>query len=476
MLGAFVENKILEALDKKPTKQQEELIFKLGEFITSEKSDIFVLKGYAGTGKTTIISAVVNALAQFDMDSELLAPTGRAAKVFSVTAKQPAYTIHKKIFRAKSKSSFFSKFSLDINKGKNTIFIIDEASMISNQANGKIFFGSGKLLDDLIKYVFAGKNCKIIFSGDTAQLPPVGLQISPALDVITLELYAKNVDEYELTEVVRQSLDSGILYNATLLRQMISEQRTNVYPKFKLSGFDDVIRVSGSELIETISDSYDSVGMENTMVVTRSNKRANRYNQGIRQSILYKEERFAQNDLIMIVKNNYFWKDSDQILDFIANGDIAHVASIKGYEDLYDYHFANIELYLPDFDMFVDAKVLLETLEVEAPALPYDDYKIFFEKVSETYEDETNKRKRFEKIFLDEHLNALQIKFAYAVTCHKAQGGQWNNIFIDQPYIRQEMLNTDYFRWLYTAFTRASDKLYLVNFKDDFFIDGQTNF
>ena len=469
MLSDFLENKIKESLNLKPTEQQEDLIFNLATFLTNDDSEIFVLKGYAGTGKTTVISAVVNALAEFDTETVLLAPTGRAAKVFSVTAKQPAYTIHKKIFRAKSKSSFFSKFTLDFNKHKNTVFIIDEASMISNHSNGKISFGSGRLLDDLIKYVNSGIKCKIIFSGDTAQLPPVGLQISPALDKNTLELYAKNVVEFELTEVVRQSLDSGILYNATLLRRMISEKRTIIYPKFELERFNDVIRINGSELIEAISDSYDQVGIENTIVVTRSNKRANRYNEGIRQSILYRETTFSKQDLVMIVKNNYYWKDEDNTLDFIANGDIGTIAAIKGYEKLYDYEFANIELYLPDFDLFVNAKVLLETLSTESPSLSYDDYKLFFDKVSETYEDETNKRKKFEKIILDEHLNSLQIKFAYAVTCHKAQGGQWNNVFIDQAYITDEMLDLDYFRWLYTALTRATDKVFLVNFKDDFF-------
>jgi len=469
MLSTFIENKILEALQKKPTKQQKELIFYLADFLNDEKKQIFILRGYAGTGKTTIISAIVNALAELDTETVLLAPTGRAAKVFSAIAKQPAYTIHKKIFRAKSKSNFFSKFTLDYNKHKNAIFIIDEASMISNRSDGKAFFGSGRLLDDLIKYADSGTKCKIIFSGDTAQLPPVGLDISPALDRNTLELFGKNVNDFELTEVVRQSFDSGILYNATLLRQMIADKRTSIFPKFELDKFEDVVRINGSELIETISDSYAQVGNENTIVITRSNKRANRYNQGIRQSILYREEEFSRNDLVMIVKNNYFWKDEEDTLDFIANGDIGNIANIKGYETLYGYNFANIELFLPDLDLFVNSKVLLKTLTSEGPSLPYDEYKLFFENVSETYEDETNKRKRFEKTILDEHLNSLQIKFAYAVTCHKAQGGQWNNIFIDQAYITKDMLNIDYLRWLYTAITRATDKVFFVNFKDDFF-------
>lgn len=469
MLSSFLESKILEALNKTPTNQQKELISNLSDFLTDDKKEFFILKGYAGTGKTTVISAVVNALSKFKTETVLLAPTGRAAKVFSVTAQKPAYTIHKKIFRAKSKSNIFSKFSLDFNKSKNAVYIIDEASMISNQSDGKNFFGSGRLLDDLIKYVRSGLKCKIIFSGDTAQLPPVGLQISPALDFNTLELYSENVQEYELTEVVRQSLDSGILYNATILREMISEKKTNEYPKFEIDKFEDVMRINGSELIEAISDSYGKVGIENTIIVTRSNKRANKYNEGIRQSILYRESEFAKNDLVMIVKNNYFWKDDENKLDFIANGDIAHISAIKNYEKLYDYNFANIELFLPDFELFVNAKVLLETLASEGPSLSYDDYRMFFDKVSETYEDELNRKKKYEKIFLDEHLNALQIKFAYAVTCHKAQGGQWNNVFIDQAFIKEDMLNIDFYRWLYTAFTRATDQVFLVNFKDDFF-------
>ncbi len=469
MLNSFIEEKITKALNINPTEQQKEVIFKLSNFINDEKSDIFILKGYAGTGKTTLISALVRAMAEFESETVLLAPTGRAAKVFSVTANTPAYTIHKKIFRAESKSNPFSKFSLDLNKHKNAIFIIDEASMISNQSDGKNAFGSGKLLDDLLKYVFSGKSCKIIFSGDTAQLPPVGVNISPALDINTLELFNKNVEEYELTQVVRQSLDSGILYNATMLREMISAQKTFKYPQFKLKGFDDIIRINGTELIEFISDSYDTVGIENTIIVTRSNKRANKYNEGIRHAILYKESAFAKEDLVMIVKNNYFWKDEDNTLGFIANGDIAHISRITGREQLYDYNFANAELYFPDYDLFVNAKVLLETLTVDAPALSYEQYKDFFEKVSESYEDETNRKKKFEKTLLDQHLNSLQIKFAYAVTCHKAQGGQWSNVFIDQSFIDENMLNLDFYRWLYTALTRATDKVYLVNFKDDFF-------
>lgn len=469
MLHEFIENKITQRLNIRPTEQQKELIFKLSKFITSKKSNIFLLKGYAGTGKTTIISATVNTLSELGTDTILLAPTGRAAKVFSNTANTPAYTIHKKIFRAQSKTKLFSKFNLDQNTHNDAIFLIDEASMISNKLDNKNTFGSGKLLDDLIKYVFSGKRCKIILSGDTAQLPPVGLTISPALNKNTLELYNKNVEQYELTQVVRQSLNSGILHNATKIRQIIAKNEIHTFPKFNIDNFDDIIRISGSDLIECISDSYNSIGTENTIIITQSNKRANKYNQGIRNTILYREENFAKEDLVMIVKNNYFWKDNDKNIDFIANGDIATIAKIRTHEKIYDHNFINAELFFADLDTFVDAKILTETINSEAPALTYEQYHELFDKIAETYENEKNRKKRLEKILLDEHLNALQIKFAYAVTCHKAQGGQWNTVFIDQPYINKNRLNIDFYRWLYTAVTRATNKIYLVNFNDDFF-------
>lgn len=469
MLSAFFETEIIKALKKKPTEQQSELIYELSKFVNDDNnSSVFLLKGYAGTGKTTIISALVKALKKNDIKTVLLAPTGRAAKVFSVTAKKAAYTIHKEIYKAKSKS-VSAKFVLDKNYYKNAVFIVDEASMISNKSDRKSVFGSGRLLDDLMQYVFGGKKCKIIFSGDTAQLPPVGLEISPALDKNTLEIYARKVKEFQLTKVVRQNLDSGILYNATMLRKMIEEQKTGVFPKFNISDFDDIIPITGSDLIETISDSYSSDGLENTIVITKSNKRANRYNEGIRNAILYKEDVISSDDLVMIVKNNYYWKDEDYLLEFIANGDIAQIQSIDFVENLYGYDFANVELFLPDFRVLVYAKVFLNTLNYDGPALSYEDNKNLFDKISENYKNIKNKKKRFEKIFADENLNALQIKFAYAVTCHKAQGGQWNNIFLDQSYINKDMLNIDFLRWLYTAFTRAIDKIYLVNFKDQFF-------
>lgn len=469
MLYGFIENKILEHLGIKPTTQQAELILKLSQFVVNtQNKDVFLLKGYAGTGKTTVISALVKALAEFETDTILLAPTGRAAKVFSKTANTPAYTIHKKIFRAKSNTPF-AKYVLDINKHKNAIFIIDESSMISNQTGENNVFGSGKLLDDLMHYVFSGKECKIIFSGDTAQLPPVGMETSPALSKKNLEVFGFEVEEYELTEVVRQSLNSGILYNATILREMISNFDKNIYPKFKLSQFDDIFRITGSELIDSISNAYDNYGKENVIVVTRSNKTANKYNQGIRQTILFKEEKISKSDLIMIVKNNYFWKDEFEQIDFIANGDIVEIEQIKKYEEMYDLHFYNSVIYFADYDLSIKAKLLVDTLDIEAPSLTFEKNKEFYEKVSQTYEEIKDKKQRFATILKDKYLNALQIKFAYAVTCHKAQGGQWNVVFIDQSYMPDDFLNLDYLRWLYTALTRGVDKVYLVNFKDEFF-------
>ncbi len=464
-----MKNKILKNLGFSPTEQQRELIGKLGDFIGNRRDErIFLLKGYAGTGKTTVISAVVNALAESKIQPVLLAPTGRAAKVFSKTAHMSAFTIHKKIYRIESKEKLFSKFILDINKYENAIFIIDEASMISNSSDGNSSFGSGRLLDDLIKYVFAGKNCKIIFSGDTAQLPPVGMSISPAMDTFVLSGYAQTVD-YELTDVVRQSLESGILYNATLVRDMILSNSSHKFPKFRTKGFDDVERISGMDLIEKISATYDTVGLENTIVVTRSNNRANKYNQGIRQSILYKENQLSANDLVMVVKNNYFWKDEFNSIDFIANGDIVHISRVRNFETLYNYNYADAEIYSPDYDAFMNVKLMLDVLESDKPSLGYDEYKEYYNTIAESYEDIRNKKERIEKIMNDEYLNALQMKFAYAVTCHKAQGGQWHTVFIDQPYLSEEHLDVNFLRWLYTALTRAETKLYLVNFKDDFF-------
>ncbi len=469
-LNLFLEKEIIKSLGLEPTSQQKSLIEGLSNFIlNNEKSNIFLLKGYAGTGKTTIISALVKTLTKNKIDTILLAPTGRAAKVFANTANKPAYTIHKKIFRIKSSKNIFSQFVIDFNRHKNAVFIVDEASMISNSINQRINFGSGNLLSDLLNYVFAGTNCKIIFSGDTAQLPPVGIDISPALDKDFLEMNGYRVQEFELTQVVRQSLKSGILYNATRLRKMITEKTTGIFPKFKLSDFEDIKRVSGTELIEEISDAHNRVGVENTMIVTRSNKRANKFNFGIRQAIMYKEDRITNDDLIMIVKNNYFWKDDAKRLDFIANGDIVQISRLRHFEQIYDYNFVDAEIYMPDYDTYLDVKLMLDVLDIEAPALSYESYKDFYQKVAETYADEKTAAARLEKTMNDEYLNALQIKFAYAVTCHKAQGGQWDTVFIDQAFVNQDMVDINYLRWLYTALTRATQKVYLVNFKDDFF-------
>ncbi len=472
MLSNFFIKIFKENLKFEPTSQQEETIKKLSDFVIKKESDrIFILKGYAGTGKTTLISALVQSLHKLKNKSFLLAPTGRAAKVFSSYSKNSAYTIHKKIYRQVSSIDGFGKFIVDKNLHKDTIFIIDEASMISNSSFESSVFGSGRLLDDLLEYVYGGENCRLILVGDTAQLPPVGISISPALDKNELEAHGYQVTEMELTEVVRQSQNSGILFNATNIRGLVKDQFSGgTYPKIEIEDFDDIERVTGADLIESISDSYAKNGNEQTLIVTRSNKRANRYNQGIRASILWREEEIAVGDLLMIVKNNYFWAEEVEEIDFIANGDVAEIVRIKKREEMYDYKFADVTLSFPDYNNIeIDVKILLDTLDINTASLPYDENRKLFFSVLEDYPNIKSKKKRYDKVRENEYFNAMQVKFAYAVTCHKSQGGQWDTVYIDQGYITEDRVDTEYFRWLYTALTRASKKLYLVNFKDDFF-------
>ncbi len=472
MLSNFFISIFKEKLKFEPTSQQEEAIKKLSDFVIKKESDrVFILKGYAGTGKTTLISALVKSLNKQKNKSVLLAPTGRAAKVFSSYSKSSAYTIHKKIYRQTSSIDGFGKFIVDKNLHKNTIFIIDEASMISNSSFESSVFGSGRLLDDLLEYVYGGENCRLILVGDTAQLPPVGISISPALDKNELEAHGYQVTEIELTVVVRQSQDSGILFNATNIRELVKNKlTTGTYPKIAIEDFDDIERVSGADLIESISDSYTKDGNEQTLIVTRSNKRANRYNQGIRASILWREEEIAVGDLLMIVKNNYFWADDIKEIDFIANGDIAEIVRIKKREEMYDHNFADVTLSFPDYNNIeIDVKILLDTLDINTASLPYEENRTLFFSIQDDYANIKSKKKRYDKVRENHYFNAMQVKFAYAVTCHKAQGGQWDTVYVDQGYITEDMINTEYFRWLYTALTRASKKLYLVNFKDEFF-------
>ncbi len=472
MIKNHLKQLITDKLGFAPTPGQGELINKLSEFILDDTSNaLFLLKGYAGTGKTSVVSSLVNVLRSLKKKCVLMAPTGRAAKVLSWYSGHSAYTIHKKIYRQKSSSDGMGHFTLDRNQHKNTLFIVDEASMISNTAFEKSIFGSGRLLDDLIEYVYSGEGCKLLLVGDTAQLPPVGLSISPALDAEELEMYDRIVWEYELTEVVRQAEKSGILQNATLLRRIVAEnQYWQGYFSVDMENYSDIVRLGGGALIEELSLCYDKFGIEKTIVVTRSNKRANKFNQGIRNSILYKDAEITSGDLLMVVKNNYHWLGENEQVDFIANGDIAEIIKVGKYEEMYGFRFANVSLRLIDYkNLEIDCKIMLDTLTIETASLSGDDQSRFVQAVAEDYADIRNKRKRWEKIKENEYFNALQVKFAYAVTCHKAQGGQWKAVFVDQGYLTGDMIDVEYLRWLYTAFTRPQEKLYMVNFNKEFF-------
>lgn len=454
-----------------PTESQSDLISGLSEFVVSDEQDtIFLMKGFAGTGKTTMINVLTRTLGSLKIKTVLLAPTGRAAKVMAGYSGQPAFTIHKRIYRQKSSSDGTGRFVLDKNLHKNTWFIVDESSMVSNSSNDSGFFGSGNLLDDLIEYVYSGENCRLILSGDTAQLPPVGLNISPALDKRVLDGYGFGLIEYTLTDVVRQSASSGILSCATRIRQFLSGEKPEGFLTLHPEDYSDVIRISGGELIEEISSCYDKYGVYETTVVTRSNKRANLYNKGIRGAILYRENEIERGDLLMVIKNNYFWAHEDSGMDFIANGEMAEVLSIYGYEELYGFRFANVSLRFVDYeDAEIDCKIFLDTLAIETASFSQEQNRQLFNSVSEDYMDIGNKRDRWKKIRENPYFNALQVKYAYALTCHKAQGGQWKAVFVDHGYLVDDMLGQEYYRWLYTAFTRPVEKLYLVNFNKKFF-------
>ncbi len=472
MLKKHIEAQLVENLGFPPTEGQKLLAEKMADFITAQTQDIiFLLKGYAGTGKTSMVSALVKTLDVFKIPTVLLAPTGRAAKVLSTYTGKSAFTIHKKIYRQKSSSDGTGNFVIDRNLQKNCFFIVDEASMISNSSFDASVFGTGRLLDDLYEYIYSGQNCRLVLVGDTAQLPPVGMDISPALDASELEMYGAEIEEVELTDVVRQEMDSGILYNATMLRELITEDDFfGDYFPIELEGFPDIQRIGGGDLIEKISECYDRYGEQQTMVITRSNKRANKFNQGIRSTILYKDAELTVGDLLMVVKNNYYWIGEDERLDFIANGDIVEVKAIRRYEELYGYRFADVSLQFLDYDnQEVDCKIFLNTLNIETASFSNEHNQKLFHAVAEDYMDIASKKKRWEKIRENPHFNALQVKFAYAVTCHKAQGGQWDAVFIDQGYLVEDMLNKEFLRWLYTAFTRPVKELYLVNFNKEFF-------
>lgn len=451
----------------KPTSEQENALKLLADFLLSPDSDgVFLLKGYAGTGKTSLVSALVKTLDELKQKCILLAPTGRAAKVFSHYAGHPAYTIHRRIYRQRSFSNELDNFTMNVNLHQHALFIVDEASMISNEGLSGNLFGSGRLLDDLIQYVYGGQGCRLILVGDTAQLPPVGEEESPALSADVLKGYGLSVTEQVLTQVVRQKLDSGILYNATELRIQMGGDCFGMMPRIRTEGFPDVCRITGVDLIETINTCYDQAGMDETIIICRSNKRANLYNNGIRNTILYREDELNTGDILMVAKNNYFWGADVKELDFIANGDIAEVRRVRRIHEMYGFRFADVLLSFPDYgDIELEVKLLLDTLHSDSPALTKEESDRLFYAVLEDYQDIPTKRERMKKMKADPWYNALQVKYAYAVTCHKAQGGQWKRVFIDQGYIAEDMLTPDYYRWLYTAFTRATETLYLVNFK-----------
>lgn len=456
------------------TDMQREALESLAEFILTPVSDaVFILRGYAGTGKTSLIGALVRTLHRVGRRPILLAPTGRAAKVFSVYADSPAFTIHKMIYRQKSLTDETAVFTLDFNKNKNTLFIIDEASMIACGGSSASVFGTGRLLDDLIRYVYEGEGCRLLLVGDRAQLPPVGEEESPALNADVLRGCGLVPFEANLTQVVRQGAQSGVLWNATELRNMIAEDSLYAMPSIKISGFPDLRVVPGNELIETLEDCYYHAGADDTIVVTRSNKRAIVYNNGIRSRIFDRDGELVQGDMVMVAKNNYFWAEEagreltegEKLpMEFIANGDIAQVVRIRGIHEQHGFRFATATLKFPDFDDFeLDARVLLDTLQSESPSLTRDESDRLFQSVMQDYSSIRSKRERMKKLKMDAYYNALQIKYAYAVTCHKAQGGQWSRVFVDQGYIAPEMFDNGYLRWLYTAFTRTSQMLYLVN-------------
>ncbi|MDY0201856.1 MAG: AAA family ATPase [Tenuifilaceae bacterium] len=452
------------------TKSQEVTSSLLSEFFVSKKEQqVFLLKGYAGTGKTTLIAACVKTLLSLGVKVVLLAPTGRAAKVIAQYSGYSAFTIHKWIYRKQSQKDALGKFILNKNTGSNTIYIVDEASMISASSAESSVFGSGNVLEDLMQFVDSGDNCRLMLVGDEAQLPPVRLDRSPALDKGVIESYGYEVTDITLLEVVRQAADSGILTNATELRAMIANSQC-VIPKFKLVGFDDVVRLSGTELVETLESSYSKVGINETIVISYSNKRANKYNQGIRNQILWYEEELSIGDLLMVVRNNYFWVEKNSDINFIANGDIVEVVRIKGTKELHSFRFAEVTVRLVDYQQQeIDVVIMLDTLSVDGPSLPNERSNHLYESVSLDYADVISKRSRFKKVKEDPYFNALQVKYAYAVTCHKAQGGQWKHVYIDQGFFKDDMLNKEYLRWLYTAFTRATEKVFLVNFAKEFY-------
>ncbi|HOC49130.1 MAG: AAA family ATPase [Bacteroidales bacterium] len=462
-------NLLVKNLGYMPTQDQSDCMRLLSGFVADNTNDvIFLMTGYAGTGKTSVIASLVATLNTLRQKSVLLAPTGRAAKVLRSYTGMEAYTIHRKIYRQKSATDGVGKFVLDRNLHKETYFIVDEASMIPDESSEGSMFGSGRLLDDLLEYVYTGADCKLILVGDVAQLPPVGSIVSPALDENVLRSTGFALQMFELRQVIRQSEGSGILMNATAVRQQVNDGDLSV-PELVLHGYSDIVRLGGAELIDTLSETYGSCGTDGAIVVVNSNNLANRYNQGIRNRVFFREEEISTGDIVMVVKNNYYWLKEEESTSFIANGDIAEVRRIRKYEEMYGMRFAEMTLWFRDSELEIDAKVMLDTLMMSTPSLSPEKSRELYFAVLADHPGIKSKRKQYEAVRDDPYYNALQIKFAYAVTCHKSQGGQWERVFIDQGMFNRQEPTIDYLRWFYTALTRATDRVYLVNFPDSFF-------
>ena len=472
MIGDELKYHVLQSFGFPPTVEQEHALSVFCQFMLDRDDRVaMVLRGSAGTGKTTLAGAIVQAMDALKQKMVLLAPTGRAAKVFARHAGHAAYTIHRRIYRQRTAGDL-SAFNLNVNLQRDTLYVIDEASMIStdHQLSPAASFGSGCLLDDLMQYVYsADQNCRLLLIGDPAQLPPVGEEQSPALMASVLRGYGLKAYEADLNEVLRQAQESGILYNATKIRNQNTAEGNLLLtlPRIRLQGFADICIVPGDELIESLATSYSRAGQDDTIVITRSNKRANIYNQGIRSTVLDREEELCRGDQLMIVKNNYNLPQFEEVkknLTFLANGDIATVQRVRNIHELYGFRFAEVTLQFPDYDDYeLTSTVLLDTLTSEAPSLTREQQQQLYDHVMEDYADIPLKQDRLKKLKQDRYYNALQVKFAYAVTCHKAQGGQWSHVYIDQGYMTDDMLTPDYLHWLYTAFTRATDRLFLVN-------------
>lgn len=478
VLSASDFHKILrEKFPHEPTPKQDRALVEISRFVMSkEKDTVFLLKGFAGTGKTSIIGTLVKSLWNTTMKMVLMAPTGRAAKVMSNYSKTQALTIHKKIYFPKKERNGGVKFVLAPNKHRNTIFVVDEASMVPDTPADSKLFENGSLLDDLFMYVHSGHNCKLMLIGDTAQLPPVHLDLSPALDEDKLALtYNSEVIRMELDEVVRQAQDSGILYNATNLREQLQDEFFGEF-KFRLSPFTDIVRlVDGNDIQEAIESSYSKNGREETAIIVRSNKRANLYNENIRNRILFLESDLAVGDHLMVVKNNYFWLKATSEAGFIANGDIIEVLRIFSIKEIYGFRFAEVEIKMVDYpnQKPFETVLLLDTIKAESPSLSYEDGNRLYQAVQEDYAHEKSNYKRFLAVKNNKYFNALQVKFSYAITCHKSQGGQWHTVFVEQPFMPNGEMDREYLRWLYTAVTRAREQLYLIGFKSDFFLEGE---